>query len=97
MAATNLDYNYFECRCNDPAHALRFVVDNDTGAVWVDVKLRSFGALVDRLKAAAAYVAMPSADHHEYAYSSLKVDDLKRLRDLLDEAIRRQESTRVPS
>lgn len=87
MGQQHLEYFFVECQCNDKAHTIRFVFDPHTGHVWVDVKLRSYTEFIERVKTATKYLIEDPHSYHEYAYSSLKIEQLKGLRTIIDKAI----------
>lgn len=78
------DVIHIDCECSSFEHTMRFVVDQETGDLWVQTQLRNNLPWYKRLWLALHFVVAPGrSPHGHYEETHVSHNDFDRLRALL--------------
>jgi hypothetical protein len=84
---TDLNRVYFDCKCSDFNHVFRFVLDESSGDVWLEVHLNVCEPWYKRLWTAVRYFFGKTKAYGHYDTTLLREDDFVKFHALLDLAI----------
>lgn len=85
---------YFDCKCSDCGHVIRFVYDKEENEVYTEVQLVS-GGFFHRLKYAFKYLFKLNCKYGAWDCTILKDEDIPRLIQLLQKAENNEVSDRT--
>jgi len=89
-----MEFHYFDCRCSDFGHTIRFTLDPEDGEIYLEIHLDLMRPWYKRWWQGIRYMfGKPASYCGNYDVTCLKPEDFPRLRALFDrvEEIRGQE------
>jgi len=80
-----MKFKWFDCICSSPEHAIRFVLDEDEGYLWLDVHLTKRYGFFGRCWVAIKYIFGYQCKYGAFDVWEIKDKDVDDLIELLNE------------
>lgn len=76
---------YIECQCEDPSHVLRFTLDYEDGALYVETHLTT-DVWYKRIWLALKYIFGKKSKFGEFSETLLNIEDYSKIRSMLEKS-----------